>query len=99
MKPQRIIFNRGALTEQHAQELTRKLSDPAGTVAIIAPNGASAPAAITEQPSGMGKCWRCKTVPMQHIDRTPGAVRGRYVCKCPDGPGLPLQRGRQGEGT
>lgn len=52
-----------------------------------------APNAVTEQPTRLGKCERCKTVPVQRIDRKPGALRGEYRCKCKDGrPTFPLKR-------
>jgi hypothetical protein len=81
------------------------------TIAIIAPNGASAPAAVlgnnggsapvasvaTEQPSGL-KCERCKRKLRQHVDHTPGAVRGWYTCACPKGPFPSSDDRRKAEG-
>lgn len=52
-----------------------------------------APGAVTEQPTRLGKCERCKTTPIQRIDRKPGAIRCEYLCKCKDRrPKLPLRR-------
>lgn len=64
------------------------------TVAVIANNGANV---ATSQPSGMGRCGKCKTVPVQHVDHTPGEATGRYTCKCPEGhPRFPLIRASEG---
>lgn len=82
-------------------------------LAIISPNGANSPTGVLgndggsapdgstaiDVPSRLGSCPKCKQQARQHVDHTPGAMRGWYSCGCPGGPIMPLQRRRQAEGT